>query len=279
MELPEVIAAADVPPPLPPSYQHMALHLKTIQGGAIRTLFEVLKEIVHDVRLRFDSTGVRLLTMDGSKCSCVYLKLRAREFDEYWCPDPVEAGVNMAKMFTLIRSANSRDVVTMYMASRHDDRLGLTIQNADNNIVTNFKLKLMDVDHAEINIKDVEYDYIITMSSAKFQKLCRDMASIHDTMTIVSEGNKLVLACNGDCAEQETVLGPADNMTFESSTDDKVEGKFSLKFLTLFCKATNLCTTVNLFIKQSFLLILQYQVASLGEIRFCLAPMIDDDET
>ena len=256
--------------------QQRALHLKTIQGGAIRTLFEVLKDIVHDARLRFDSTGVRLLTMDGSKCSCVYMKLHADKFDEYWCPDPVEAGVNMAKMFQLIRTTNSRDVVELYMMTKDDDRLGITIQNADNNIVTNFKLKLMDVDHAEINIPGVEFDYIITLSSPKFQKLCRDMAGIHDSMTIISHGNKLVLSCNGDSAEQETVLGPADGMKIESSNGSKVEGKFSLKFLTLFCKASNLCCTVDLFIKEAYLLIMQYQVASLGEIRFCLAPMLDD---
>jgi hypothetical protein len=29
------------------------------------------------------------------------MKLRAKELDEYHCPDPVEAGINMAKMFQL----------------------------------------------------------------------------------------------------------------------------------------------------------------------------------
>ena len=267
------------PPPSSSVQQRRALHLKTIQGGAIRTLFEVLKEIVHDVRLRFDSTGVRLLTMDGSKCSCVYMKLHAKEFDEYWCPDPVEAGINMAKMFQLIKTANSRDVVTLYMESRDDNRLGITIQNADSNTVTNFRLKLMDVDHAEIDIPDVKFAYVITMSSTKFQKLCRDMAGISETMTMITHGDRLVLACNGDIAEQETVLGPADDgMKIECSTDTKIEGKFSLKFLTLFCKASSLSQTLDLFIRKSFLLIMQYQVASLGEIRFCLAPMVVDDD-
>lgn len=254
------------------------MHLKTIQGGAIKTLFEVLKEIVHDARLRFDSSGMRLLTMDGAKCSCVYMFLHANKFDEYWCPVPVEAGINMVTMHQLIRMANNHDVVSMYMECINDNRLGIIIQNADSNIITKFKLKLYDIDHAEIHIPDVDFDYIITIASAKFQKLCREISLISDFVTITSHGNTLVLACNGDRAEGEVELGPtaSEGMSITANTDGKVEGTFSLKFLTLFCKATSLCPTVDLFIKKDYMMILEYQVASLGQIRFCLAPTHDD---
>ena len=60
----------------PPDKAACCVYLKSIQGGAIRTLFEVLKEVVHDVLLKFDSTGVRLLQMDSTKCALVGMKLR-----------------------------------------------------------------------------------------------------------------------------------------------------------------------------------------------------------
>ena len=112
--------------------QH-SLYLKSIQGGAIRTLFEVLKEIVHDVSLRFDSSGVRLLTMDGARCALVYLKLRAESFEEYSCTGTVDVGINMASMFKLVRTTGSHDTVTMYMDAGCTNELGITIQNADKN--------------------------------------------------------------------------------------------------------------------------------------------------
>lgn len=178
------------------------LLLKSIQGNAIRTLFEVLKEIVHDVSLRIDSTGVKLLTLDGARCALVYMRLRADAFEEFKCEGTFNLGLNMASMFKLVKTSGSHDTITLYMESATDNELGIKIQNAEKNSVTDFKLKLLDVDDEVIKLPDVEFDSVITMPSAFFQRLCRDMLNISDTMIIKSTGDQLVLGCNGDFARQ-----------------------------------------------------------------------------
>jgi proliferating cell nuclear antigen len=251
--------------------------IKSIQGGAIRTLFEVLKEIVHDVNLQFDSTGIKLLTMDGARCALVYLRLRADAFEDFSCQGKFNVGVNMGSVFKLVRTCGSHDTITLYIEADNTNELGITISNHDKNSVTDFKLKLLDVDSEDINIPDVEFDSIVTMPSAYFQRLCRDMLQISDNMTIRSEGERLWLSCNGDFARQETVIGPADaGMSLSAKSEKRIEGTFSLKYLSLFCKAANLANTTEMFLKESYPIIIKYNVASLGEIRFCLAPKIDD---
>ena len=54
-----------------------------------------------------------------------------------------------------------------------------------------------------------------------------------------------------------------------------MQGIFSLKHLTHFTKCTNLCNTTELYLKNDYPLIVRYQVASLGEIKLCLAPQDD----
>lgn len=254
------------------------LRVTSIQGGAIKTLFEVLKEIVHDVALLFDNTGIKLLTMDGARCALVYLKLHAENFEEYSCPLPVFAGINMNSAFKLLRITGSHDTVTLYMDKQCPHELGIKITNSDKNSVTDFKLKLLDVDSEDISIPDVQFDSVITMPSAYFQRLCRDMLNIGTTMTICSEGNMLKLSCNGDFARQETVIGEATaGMAVSTTSAKRIEGQFNLKYLSLFCKATNLCNSIEMFLKENYPLILLYKVASLGDLRFCLAPKIDGD--
>ena len=253
--------------------------LKSIQGGAIRTLFEVLKEIVHDVSLQFDDTGVRLLTMDGAQCALISMILRAENFEEYHCASKHTVGINVSSLFKLVRITGSHDTVTLYMLRSCCNELGVTIQNAEKNSMTDFRLKLLDVDSQEVIIPDVEFDSVITMPSAYFQRLCRDALNLADHMTIKSHGSALTLSCVGDFARQETVIGPADaGMAIASRPDaGRVEGRYSLKFLTLFCKSSTLCNTMELFLKESYPLILRYNIASLGEIKFVLAPSVDDD--
>lgn len=254
-----------------------SVHIKSIQGGALRTLFEVLREIVHDVSLCFDPTGIKLLTMDGARCALLYMKLNADSFEEFQCNGKFNVGINMASIFKLIRTCGSHDTVTFYIEQGNSDELGITIANSDKNSITNFKLKLLDVDSEEISIPDVEFDSIVTMPSVYFQRICRDMLNISETMTIKSQGNQLCLSCDGDFARQETVIGEADaGMSLSSKSEKKIEGRFSLKYLSLFCKASNLCHTTEMFLKASYPLILKYAVASLGEIKFCLAPKVDE---
>jgi proliferating cell nuclear antigen len=259
----------------------MQLYLKSVQGGVIRSLFEVLKEIVHDVNLRFDSTGIRLLTVDGAGCALVYMKLRAESFEEYRCEGTFDIGINMTSVFRLLKTTGSRDTVTLYMESQYSDELGIKIQNAEKNSITDFKLKLLDVDREEVKIPDVEFDSVITMPSEDFATKCKNMLLIGDTVMIRSESDRLTLACSGDYARQETVMGcwgSGSGMTMTSLSSKTVEASFSLKYLCLFCKAgsSNLCNTVEIFLKENFALILKYHVASLGEIRFCLAPKVEE---
>lgn len=253
------------------------LLLRSIQGNAVRTLFEVLKEIVHDVSLRIDKTGVKLLTLDGAKNALVYMRLWRQGFEHFECHGEHVLGLNMSSMFKLVKTSGSHDTITLYMDADATNELGIKIENAEKNSVTDFKLKLLDVDDEIISLPDVEFDSVITMPSAFFQRLCRDMLNLSDTMIIRSAGNQLILGCNGDFARQETVIGEADaGMSVTSKSDKVVEGRFSLKYLSLFCKAANLSNTIELFLKENFPLILKYNVASLGELRFCVAPKVDD---
>jgi proliferating cell nuclear antigen len=65
-------------------------------------------------------------------------------------------------------------------------------------------------------------------------------------------------------------------MAIESSSGEDVEGTFSLRYLGLFTRASSLCSTVQLYLKKNYPLVLSYNVASLGGLKFCLANRVDD---
>ena len=51
------------------------LYMTTVQSGAIRTLVEVLKEVLNDVNIVFDETGARITAMDASHVALIHMKL------------------------------------------------------------------------------------------------------------------------------------------------------------------------------------------------------------
>ena len=52
-----------------------------------------------------------------------------------------------------------------------------------------------------------------------------------------------------------------------------IQGEFSLKNLSYFIKCTNLCNSIEMFLENDLPLVVKYSVASLGEIKLCLAPL------
>lgn len=265
---------------------NVRLFIRSVQGGAIKSLFEVLRDIVHDVNIIFDETGGKLVTMDSARCSLIYLKLRAESFEEYKCNGKVRLGLNMASMHKLLKTMSSHDSVIMYNTEEAANELGIHITNSEKKATTNFTLKLLDVDGDEINIPEVEFDTVVALPSIYFQRLTRDISNLSDAITITSTPTSLILKCNGDFASQETEIqsssgtapsAEAPLTSISTHENQTISGTYALKYITLFCKASSLCATVELFIRRDYPLVIKYDVASLGELRFCLAPKVEDD--
>ena len=238
------------------------LELKTIQSNAIRTLIEVLKDVLNDVNILFDRSGIKIMAMDGNHVALIHMKLHAEKFEKYVCNDKINVGVSMTAWYKLMKTVNNSDIVSMFIDSENTNELGITIENADKNSCTTFMLKLLDVDDEILHIPDVEINCVVTMPSNDFQKMCRDMSNIAETVELTSNSDGLLFKCNGDFARQETLIGETTHgLIFNKKDDEIITGKFALKYINLFTKSTNLCNTIELYLKPDYPLILKYNVA------------------
>jgi proliferating cell nuclear antigen len=254
------------------------LWLKSVQAGAFKTLFEVLKDIIHDVNIIFDETGGKIMCFDGARCALIHVKLRADAFEEYVCHGKVRCGINMSAIFKLVRMCSNHDTIVLYNREDACNELGVRICNSERNSRTEFRLKLMDINESEYSVPEVEFDSVMTIPSAFFHRIVRDMYNLAPTMTITAHEGTLKLVCDGDFASQETVIGGSEEgMSVTQQCSEPITGAYSLKYLAMFCKAYNLCTTAELFIKRDYALVLKYNVYGIGEIRFLLGEKTDDD--
>jgi len=250
------------------------LEIKTVQSQAFKILIEALKELLTDTAIEFDENGLKIVSIDTSHCVLVHLKLDACKFEYYQCEGKITIGVNMLNFYKLIRTINSNDTLTLFIESSDINHLGIKIENGDKNSKTTYKLNLLDLDNQKITIDNAEFNTVINLPSTDFQKICRDMNNIAEFVDIKNIGNQLILSCKGDFCSQETIIVDNDsgvNM-INSKKNEIVQGMFSLKYLVLFTKCTNLCSTVEILLKNDYPLVIRYMVASLGDLKICLSP-------
>merc|ERR1712154_664294 len=150
---------------------------------------------------------------------------------------------------------------------------------------------------------------------SEFQRICRDLAAIGDTVTISATKQGVQFAVDGDIGagsmmikgmvggagsskvkdEDATQMEEEDeDMQMDVPTqnvDDDAEDNgvcieleesvtqtFSLRYLNNFTKATGLSKEVVLRMGADVPLEVEYKIADFGSLRYYLAPKIDDDE-
>ena len=154
--------------------------------------------------------------------------------------------------------------------------MGLKFENGDIKQCKTHNLRLIEPDNEELQIPNVKFSSIINMPSGDFQKIVRDMGSISDKIEIKSVSNELIFKCIGQFASSETRRAETEGaMKFVEQDDSKsvIQGEFSLKNLSYFIKCTNLCNQIEIYLANDMPLVVKYNVASLGEIKLCLAPL------
>jgi|TARA_Y200000002_G_scaffold367705_1_gene360018 proliferating cell nuclear antigen len=258
------------------------LTIKTVQIAPFRTLMTALKDILLETNIIFQKDGIRIINMDKSHTILAHLFLRAENFEMYECEkEKIVIGVNMFHLFKLINSIDNDDTLTMYIErSDYQDGvtsyLGLLFENGDIKQCKTQKLRLIEPDNEELDVPHVTFSSIINLPSVDFQKIVRDLSPLSEKLEIKSVDNELIFKCSGSFATAEIRRAESDgSMQFQLKPDSSkiIQGEFSLKNLGYFIKCTNLCNQIEMFLENDLPLVIKYHVASLGEIKLCLAPL------
>ena len=269
------------------------LEMKTVQIAPVRTLMTALKDILLETNIIFNQeytdssgklipAGIRVINMDKSHTILAHLFLDALKFEHFYCKYPkIVIGVNMLHLFKLINTIDNDDTLTIYIEEKDYsdgivEYLGLKFENGDIKQSKIQKLKLIEPDEEELDMPSVKFSSIINLPSTDFQKIIRDLSNISERLEIKSVGNELVFSCTGPFASCKISRSESDGITeFVKKCDDTsvIQGEFSLKNLSYFIKCTNLCNNIEMYLENDLPLVVKYSVASLGEIKLCLAPL------
>jgi len=239
------------------------MKLATIQASAIKSTFEVLKDILNDVNIYFKPSGVYITTLDTARTSLVDMFLSSDNFEEYECENEIVAGINVSNTFKLLKSITNNDVLMISIDCR--EFMNIEIHSETKKTSTKFALKLLDINENQIEVPEMNMTTVTPMLSVDFQRICRDMYNIGGDIEIARDGKVLRLKCEGDFANQETEI----QCTEESR---RICGTYSLRYMNIFTKATSMCSTVQIMQEDNNrFLILKYNVANLGDLKFYLA--------
>jgi proliferating cell nuclear antigen len=114
--------------------------IRTVKAAPFRTLVEAIKDILTDANIEIDSTGIKIMSMDGTHSILVHLRLQADRFDEFHCPQKHIIGVNMINFFKLVKTMSNSESIVLFMKKSDTTKLGIEILNGEKQMAVALKL-------------------------------------------------------------------------------------------------------------------------------------------
>ena len=253
------------------------------EGGVLKKINDGLKDLVTEANFECSSTGLSLQAMDSSHVSLVALRLASEKFDHFRCDRALSIGINLTSLSKHLRPCGNDSIVTL-KADDQSDNLSFMFEHPDQQRITSSEMKLMDIDSEHLGIPDTDFTATVKMSSSEFQHICKDFKELADTVSIAVSKNAIKFSVTGEMGSMEHTIQPSGSP--DTKEEDRVEIeckepvalKFALRYLLLFTKATPLSPRVTLSLSKDVPLVAGYPIEEMGDLRYYLAPKIEDDE-
>jgi len=196
-------------------------------GDLFRKIVAALSDLVEQGNFMVDSNMISFQGMDSSHVSLVALQLTESGFEGYRCDHDQCLGIQFSALNKILKCMTSKDSLSI-QARDDGDVVSFTFESPDNKRFSNFELKLNDIDQEQLGIPQTEYATTIKMPSAEFQRICRDLSAIGDTVTIAATKDGVKFSVNGDIGSGDmTLKGLINASNLKKNKEKKVKKETS----------------------------------------------------
>ncbi|KAK0733507.1 proliferating cell nuclear antigen, N-terminal domain-containing protein [Lasiosphaeria miniovina] len=258
------------------------LEARLEQASVLKKVVDAIKDLVQDCNFDCNDSGIALQAMDNSHVALVSLMLKTETFSPFRCDRNIALGVNLTSLTKVLRAAQNEDILTL-KAEDAPDVLNLIFESSENDRISEYDLKLMDIDQEHLGIPETEYSATVSMPSSEFKRITTDLMAMSESVTIEANKDGIKFSSQGDIGNGSVTLRQHTNVdkpaeSIEIELNEPVALTFSLKYLVNFCKASGLSTTVKICLSNEIPLLVEYTLAGSSFLRFYLAPKIGDEE-
>lgn len=255
---------------------------RLVHGALLKKVLEAVKDLINEGTWDCSATGISLQAMDNCHVSLVSLSLRSDGFDKFRCDRNLSMGMNLASVTKILRCAANDDIITI-KAQDDADSVTFVFEAPNQEKVSDYEMKLMNIDTEHLGIPETDYSVVVKMPSGEFQRICRDLSQIGDSVQITCAKDGVRFSVSGDLGTGNVKLSQTANVDKEEEAviiemQEAVSLTFALRYLNSFTKATPLSAQVQLSMSADVPLVVEYKIEDMGYVRYYLAPKIEDSE-
>lgn len=255
---------------------------KITKGSILKKAIESIKDLVAAGSFDCSPSGISLQAMDTTHIALISLFLDHSGFDSFRCDKNISMGIDLKVLCKTLRCVSDDEAVTI-KASDQGETIKLLIENNDQDKISDFELKLKEIDSDHLGVPETDFTAIIKLPSSEFQKIMKELSSVGDTVLISVTNESVNFSTIGDIGSANVTLKQKlacrDEEEVMINTKEPIHIGYALRLLLSFTKATPLCPHVTISIRSDLPMVVEYKIRDIGHVRFYVAPRVENLNT
>lgn len=205
--------------------------------------------------------------MDAQKRILIDFYLKSENFSVYKYNSTnksINIGLNPCHLYRMLKNIKKKDAIILFIDKNKESDLGIQVIPKENNRVITSYIKIQNIQNLEIDLPS-GYDKPIVVPSTEYQKLCKDLNNIGNTISITSTKSLIKFLCDaGNVYSREIIFG-----TIENNDKDALvlySGTFDTEKLLKITKLSGLSNNIKIYTKNDLPVLFKSNIGHLGEI-------------
>ena len=228
-------------------------------------VIEVISELVTEVRIKIDESGLNITAMDPANVSMVRFLLPKSSFSSFET-GPETLGVNLDNFKRILKRCGSGSSLVL---EKQENLLNIQIQDR---IRRNFSLALIEVESEEKEIPNLEFSSVVDITSTDLIDAIEDCLVVADACSFIIKDGKFIIEAKGLNSAMSEFSGDEARISAENC-----KARYSLEYLQKFTKASKLIDKTVLRFAEDHPLKMDIKNDFL-ELSFLLAPRVETED-
>jgi len=230
---------------------------------------EIISELVSEVRMNVNESGMSINAIDPANVAMVGLKIPKEAFSQFETGNEI-LGINLENLRGVLRRCGSGSSLIM---EKKDNLLLIQIQDR---IKRKFTLSLIDIESEDVDFDlkaaNMGFSSHIEISSIDFIDSVEDCAVVADACSFIINDGKFVIEARGLNSARSEFSGDEAKISGENC-----KARYSLEYLQKFLKGAKLCEKSIISFANEHPLKLEFKTESM-KLRFILAPRVETED-
>jgi len=250
----------------------------TIEAKALQTAFESVFALVKETRLKYDSYGVLMQSVDPANVCMVSLELdKQTSFTSYTADGKGELGLDLEKIIKYMKNLS--------------DEVNLTAEESVlklSDSVHQYSVKLTDPSYIEAlkDIPSLAFTNKIAVSGKTFNRIVKSVSTISDYCTFQTRDDSFIVLAEGDTDSIQITLTLEDELEDDdglipiyTKTDTNVKSMFSVDYLKTMSKVLSKFDIIQMEIAENYPVRISAEIGGAdSKLTYILAPRVEPKE-